>query len=344
MGKLSAVAGVLLVAVSMAFVPSLAHGQSPDEFYRNARISLIIGFNAGGPYDAYARLAAAMLPRYIPGSPVIVARNMPGGGSVKAANFLFHQASRDGLTIGMTGQQLAASQALRDPHIDFDLRRFHWLGRFNLGATAASVAWHTSRVKTIEDAKKIELTLAATGAASTSVSLPLIMNRLIGTRFRLIRGYSGVNGTVLAMERGETEGAHATTEQLLTSKPDWLRDKKVSVLVQYALQRHPAFADVPAMVEFGTTAQDRQVLAIFGSEPELGRSIMMPPGVPAERVAILRKAFAAMIADPSFKHELLKRNLGFDPRSGAVVQKMIEETLNISPEVAARAVELSKVE
>jgi tripartite-type tricarboxylate transporter receptor subunit TctC len=266
---------------------------------------------------------------------------MPGVGSAKAANYLFGQAPRDGLTIGMIGQQLAVTQALRDPAVEYDMRQFHWLGRFTSGAEV-TVVWHTSPVKTIEDASKREATLAATSAGSTSDSMPLLMNRLAGTKFRMVKGYPGVTGTILAMERGETEGAHATTEQLLFGKTDWLREKKISVLVQYAQERHPAFADVPAMVEFGKTAEDKQVLALFGSTAEIGRSMMMPPGIPADRLAVLRKAFSTMLADPAFKAEIEKRNLEFGPMSGEALQKMITQTLDVPPAVVTRAMALSR--
>jgi tripartite-type tricarboxylate transporter receptor subunit TctC len=144
------------------------------------------------------------------------------------------------------------------------------------------------------------------------------------------------------MERGETEGAHATLENLLFGKADWLREKKISVLVQYAQERHPAFPDVPAMVEFGKTTEDKQVLALFGSTADIGRSLMTPPGIPADRLAILRKAFAAMVADPAFKAEIEKRNMEFGPLSGEDLQKRIADTLNVPEAVVTRAVALSR--
>jgi tripartite-type tricarboxylate transporter receptor subunit TctC len=144
------------------------------------------------------------------------------------------------------------------------------------------------------------------------------------------------------MERGETEGAHATIENLLFGKADWLREKTISVLVQYAQERHPAFPNVPAMVEFGKTTEDKQVLALFGSTAEIGRSLMTPPGIPAERLATLRKAFATMVDDPAFKAEIEKRHMEFGPMSGEELQRRIADTLNVSPAVAARALALSR--
>jgi tripartite-type tricarboxylate transporter receptor subunit TctC len=320
-----------------------ARAETAEEFFRGKQISLIVGYNPGGTYDLYSRLAAGILPRYIPGNPTIIPKNMPGVASVKAANYLYGQAPKDGLTIGMIGQQLALVQAIRDPNIEYDMRQFNWLGRFTPVVEVTAI-WHTSPVKTLSDAMARETTLAATSAGSTSDSMPLLMNKVAGTKFKIIKGYAGTTGSILAMERGETEGAHATVENLLFGKADWLRDKTISVIVQYAQQRHPAFADVPAMVEFGKTAEDRQVLGLFGSTADVGRSLMTPPGIPADRLAVLRKAFAAMIADPAFKSEIEKRNMEFGPMTGEDMQALMRTTLDISPAVASRAIELSRIQ
>jgi tripartite-type tricarboxylate transporter receptor subunit TctC len=332
---------VILAGLAAMLTASPAQSETAEEFFKGKQISLIIGYNPGGPYDVYGRLVATILPRYIPGNPSIVPRNMPGVGSAKAANYLYGQASRDGLTIGMVGQQLAVTQAVGDPAVEFDMRKFNWLGRLTSGGEV-TIVWHTAPVKTIADATKRETTLAATSAGSASESLPLLMNRLAGTRFKMVKGYPGITGTVLAMERGETEGAHSTIEQILFGKQDWLREKKISVLVQYSQARHPRFKDVPAMVEFGKTAQDKQVLALFGSTAEIGRSMLAPPEVPAHRFTVLRKAFAAMLADAAFRQEVEKRNMEVDSMSGEELHKRINETLSISPEVAARALALSR--
>lgn len=328
-------------ALIAALAPMAARCESAEEFFKGKQISLIIGYNPGGTYDLYSRFAANLLPRYIPGNPTIVPKNMPGVASVKAANFLANQAPKDGLTIGMIGQQLALTQALRDPSVEYDMRAFNWLGRFT-PVVEVTVVWHTVPVKTLADAMQRETTLAATSAGSTSETMPLLMNRLAGTKFKIIKGYGGTTGSMLAMERGETEGAHATVENLLVGKADWLREKKISVLVQYAQARHHAFKDVPAMVELGKSKEDKQVLALFGSTAEVGRSLMTPPGIPADRLAVLRKAFAAMVADPSFKEELEKRHMEFGPMIGENLQSLIRDTLDLPPEVATRALALSR--
>jgi tripartite-type tricarboxylate transporter receptor subunit TctC len=329
---------VLIAAVSLA---APARSEPAEEFFKGKQIALIIGYNPGGTYDIYARLAATLLPKYIPGQPRIVPQNMPGVGSAKAGDHLFNQASRDGLTMGVIGQQLVVSQALGDASVRFDIAKFNWLGRFTPGGEV-TVIWHASPTKTLADAMRRETTLAATSAGSSSDSFPLLMNRLAGTNFKMIKGYSGITGTILAMERGETEGAHATVEQLLFNRRDWLRDKKTTVLVQYTMERHPAFPDAPAMGEFGRTPLDKQVLALFAGTADIGRAMMMPPGVPADRLAVLRKAFDAMLKDPAFRQEIEQRNLEFGPMSGEELQQRVAAMLSVSPEVVKHAIASSR--
>jgi tripartite-type tricarboxylate transporter receptor subunit TctC len=320
-----------------------ARSQTAEPYYKGKQIALILGYSPGGTYDVYARLAASLLPRYIPGNPTIVIRNMPGAGSITAGNYLHGLAPRDGLTIGMISQASALKQVLRDPAVDFDVRHFNWLGRFT-PAVEVTVVWHTSPVKTLADATKRETILAGTNVGGTPDVMPTLMNRLAGTKFKVIRGYPGTNGGTLAMERGEVEGAHTTVENLLFSKPAWLRDKTVSVLVAYAQKRHPALPDVPAMAEFGQTPEDKQILALFGSTAEVGRGLLAPPGVPADRLAILRQAFSAMVADPAFNAEMERRKMEFGPMSGEGVQTLMEDTLRLSPAVIERAIALSRSE
>lgn len=307
-----------------------------DDFFEKKQIAMVIGYNAGGGYDIYARIVAGALPRHIPGAPVIVARNMPGAGSAVAANYLAGPASRDGLTIGVIGQQLSLAQALHDPVVKFDMRQFNWLGRV-ASNVEVTVVWRDSPVKTMADALEREVSLAATSAGSTSHSMPLLVSRVTGAKFKLVTGYPGITGGGLAMERGETQGTHATVDGLLFAKRDWLSEGKVSVLVQYAMERHPALPDAPAMTELARNAEDRAILNLFASPAEIGRSVMTPPGVPAARVETLRTAFAAMLDDPAFAAELKARNLTFEPMKGADLQKLVENALAISPEVVERA-------
>ena len=330
-------------AIAFAAVALAPHarGESAEDFFKGKQISLIVGYNPGGSYDVYSRLAAQLLPKYLPGNPVIAVKHMPGVGSVKAANYLFTQGSKDGLTIGMIGQQLALTQALRDPAVAYDVRKFGWLGRFT-PIVEVSLTWHTSPTKNINDAMKRETVLAATSAGATAEQMPSLMNALAGTKFKMIKGYPGTTGTLLAMERGETEGGHATLANLLFGKAAWLKEKKINVLVQYAQARHPLFQNVPAMVEFGKTDSDKQVLSLFGSTAEVGRALMTPPGVQPDRLAVLRRAMATMLADPAFKAEMEKRKMEFGPMSGDDLQKVIGKTLDVPAAVIERSIALAR--
>ena len=167
--------------------------------------------------------------------------------------------------------------------------------------------------------------------------MPKLMNRFAGTKFKLVLGYQGTTGAMLAMERGEVEGTHSTAENLVIGKPDWLRDKTVSVLVQYSTNRHSAFPDVPTMVELGKTPEDRQILKLFGDTAEVGRAIILPPEVPPDRLAVLRKAFDAMAADKTFIAEMESRKMEFDPMSGEELQRRIKASLDIAPELLEKA-------
>ena len=189
---------------------------------------------------------------------------------------------------------------------------------------------------------KYETVLAGTSAGSTTDVFPRVMNRIAGTKFKVVKGYAGTNGSTLAMERGEVEGSLDAVDSLMFIRADWVREKKVSVLVQYAQHRHPSLPDVPAMVEFGKSSEDKQLLMLFGSTAEVGRSLLAPPGIPADRVAVLRSAFSAMVADPAFKEEIEKRHMEYSPMPGAELQKLIADALDVSPAVVSRAIALNR--
>lgn len=334
-GVIHRFAASALAMAGMTFGSVCAPAQAED-FYKGKQISFFIGYNPGGTYDIYSRLAAAHLPRFIPGQPAIVPKNMPGVGSLKAASYLYSQAPRDGTAIGMVSQVLALEQVLKNPIVQYDAAKFGWIGRLT-SVVEVTIAWHTAPVKTVQDAMRMELLIGGTSAGATSDAMPELMNRFAGTKFKIVLGYQGTTGAMLAMERGEVQGAHAAAENLIIGKPDWLRDKLINVLVQYSEERHAAFPDAPAMVELGKTEEDKRILAVFGSAAEIGRSIMTPPEVPAERLAIMRKAFDAMTQDQSFRDEMAKRKMEFAPMSGQEIERRIKATLDLPVALAEKA-------
>lgn len=326
-------------AMALTMQASAVQAQSAENPYQGQQINLIVGFNPGGGYDLYSRVAAEWLPRYIPGNPVVVVQNMPGAAGALAANYLHAQAPRDGLTIGMISQAAALQQVIQAQGVTYDIRELNWVGRI-APAVEVTAVWHTSPVKTVEDAIETEIVIAGTSAGGTSHMMPTIMNQIVGTKFDIILGYAGTNGAQYAMEMGEVDGAHSTVENLLTQKSDWLREGTVSLLVQYAQERHSELPDVPAMTEFGTTEEDKQILALFGSSADIGRSLIAPPDVPEERLTILRDAFDEMVNDPEFQAVLLERNLELGALPGEELAQRVNSTMDLPDTVVERVIEI----
>ena len=325
---------VASIGLALAFfvLSSSTFGQStsnPD----SKPVELIIGYASGGGYDAYGRLVARHLGRHLPGQPVIVPRNMPGAGSITAANFIYSLAPKDGTAIGIVTQTIKEEELLGTPGVRYEADKFTWLGRISPNVNL-SITWHTSKVRTIEDAVKFEVPVASNAIAGV---LPTVLNNVVGAKFKLINGYAGSNDGMLAMERGETDGAMTTWDTLKASKPQWLADKKVNIVVQYTLERHREMPDVPTMLELAKTAEDRQLLELFSAASAIGRSLLAPPGIPADRTAILRKAFQLMIADPQFLADAEKMRLDIDDLSGERLQQVMADTKTLPPAVRARA-------
>ncbi|MDH3242774.1 MAG: tripartite tricarboxylate transporter substrate-binding protein [Alphaproteobacteria bacterium] len=314
------------------------------DFYKNKRINFVVGYNTGGGYDFYARRVAAFYGRFIPGNPTFLVKNMPGVGSVKAANHLYNTAARDGSVIGLLSQTIPVKQRVRSKKVPvkYDAAKFNWLGRI-ADEVEVTVVWHTAPVKTIEDAKKTEIILASTTASGTLTTLPTLMNRAAGTKFRIVTGYKGTNGAMLAMERGETQGSGATWTTLKSRRPDWVKKKLIRPLVQYAPKRHPELPDVPTCIELIKDPKARAAAALIASSAEVGRSVMAPPGIPGDRVKALRKAFMGMLNDAKFKADMIKLGGEISPLDGTDLQKIVIKALAAPDDVAALALKYTTV-
>jgi tripartite-type tricarboxylate transporter receptor subunit TctC len=320
-----------LAAVTMA--ASAARADPVGDFYKGKSIRVIIGYGAGGGYDLYGRLAAEFLGRHIPGNPTVVAQNMPGAGSFKAARFIYSAAPKDGTVLGSVAQTIAIEAAVEGPKSGIDVSRMPFLGRFtpniDLGVGMPG-AWF----KTFEDARRKQIVVGATGGASTAVLLPESLNMYAGAKFKLVKGYKGAADVMMAAERHEVELIGATgIPNLLVRHPDWIKQHKAPILYQNALKRHPLLPDVPTLPELGTSAEGKVVLRLIASTAELGRSILTTPGVPKERLAALRKAFQAMLADPAFKETTEKRHITIEPDTGEAMDAIAQETMKASPSV-----------
>jgi tripartite-type tricarboxylate transporter receptor subunit TctC len=325
-------------SAALALAGSPARAQSVEDFYKGKTISFVIGYSPGGGYDTYARLVARFMGDHIPGKPTIVPRNMPGASSRVAAAFVFNVAPKDGTVLGTGDQSLALAQAMGEK-LQFDTTKFIYIGNPS-AENNTTVTWNTSPVKTIEDAKKQEVPMGATGG-STSSQYPRVMNAVLGTKFKVILGYPGGNDINLAMERGEVGGRGSNSwASWKATRPEWVKDKKINILVQIGLTKAPDLPDVPLLMDLAANPDDRALLRLLSAPSGIGRPIFTTPGVPADRVKALREAFQATITDPAFVEEAKKVGLEIDPVSGEDLQKIVAEIVATPEAIAKRLADL----
>ena len=327
-------------AAALLLIASAARAQDGPDF-RGKTVTIIASFEAGGPYDFYSRLVARYLGAHLPGHPAIVVQNMPGAGGLRGANYLYNVAARDGTVMGVVSQTVAVGQVLANtPGIQYDARKYAWIGRINSNVEVHHT-WHASGVRTIEDAKRREVVLAGTGPTSSSVVMPRLMNELIGTRFKVVTGFAGPTSAQLAMERGEVDGIVKPWSSIKVGSADWLRDKKINLIVQHTRVRHRELQDVPAIVDLGQNESQRQIFALYAGGAALGTALLAPPGLSADTIVALRQAFDRAMQDPALLDEVRRSGVDIDPLSGAELQEVVEGTFAIAPEVLERARKLS---
>jgi tripartite-type tricarboxylate transporter receptor subunit TctC len=329
----AALAALALLGIAGAGAPGAA--QAPEQFYRGKTIDFEIGYPTGGSNDAYGRLVATHLGRHIPGAPAIVPRNVPGAGSFLAVNRIANTAPRDGTVIGLGAPTMALDERLGSQGVRFKTAELNWVGRVD-SLINIVMMWHTSKVKTIADAQRIESTLSGTGAGSTVSIYPTVLNNVVGTKFKLVMGYRGSNEAMLALERGEVEGHSTAWAAVKVAKPNWIADKTVSIIVQFALRRDPELAEIPTAVELARNEEERQVPAAVMSASEVGTAFFTTPGVPPDRLAGLRRAFEATMHDPEFRAEAERVRLGVSPMSGEELQKLVAQVSGLSPALLER--------
>ena len=319
-------ASLIVAAVSGLSTPSAAQ----DPFYAGKSIDLVIGYPPAGSNDVYSRALARHLGRHIPGKPNIVPKNMPGAGSFLALANLYNVAPKDGTVIGLGAPTAALDEKLGSSGVRFKTADFNYIGRLDSLINIVFM-WHTSPVKTVADAQRIESTLSGTGAGSTVSIYPTVMNHVLGTRFKLIMGYKGSADAQLAVERGEVEGHSTSWTAVKVGHPDWRPSKKISILVQFSLNKHPELPDVPTVVELARNDEERAILRAVMSASEVGTAYFTPPGVPAERVAVLRRAFDATMKDPEFLADAERIKITVNPMTGEELEKLVAEVSNLSP-------------
>jgi tripartite-type tricarboxylate transporter receptor subunit TctC len=334
-----AFARALAVALAVLSVASqAAWADSVGDFFKGKTVTYYISTVPGGGYDLYGRLTASYIGRHIPGNPTVVPKNMPGAGGLAMTNWLYNVAPRDGTAIGGPPQALAIEQELGSPGIQYDAAKFTWIGR---AAPVVEImyTWFTSPTKTFKDAQMRETVMGGTGPTSPTITYLKQLNLLAGAKFKPISGFGGTSEVNLAMERGEVEGSIKSWASMQTDNADWLRDKKVNLILQFALDKPDELKDVPLMMEIGKTDADKQALKFFSTGNAMGRATFGPPALPADRVTALRTAFMETMTDPELVADAAKRKVDIGPLSGEGLQKIVDDTLAVPAEVKARAIE-----
>jgi tripartite-type tricarboxylate transporter receptor subunit TctC len=330
------------VAVAILALCTMSDGraQSPADFYKGRSIDLYIGYSAGGGYDVYARALARHMGRLIPGHPTIVPKNMPGAGSLVLANWLYNVAPKDGTAFGMIGRGTGFDPLLGSTKAQFDADKFNWIGSMN-DEVSVCVAWHTTGITTLEQVKQKELTVGGSGPAADTDQFPKVLNAALGTRFKVVTGYPGGNDVDLAMERGEVMGRCGWSwSSVIATHQSWIDDKKINVLVQLSLSRHPHLPKVPLIMDFAKTDEEKQIFKLIFARQPMGRPFLAPPGIPAERVTMLRKAFMDTLNDPEFRAEAERMKLEINPVSGDAVQAIVLEVYRTPKRVAAAVADM----
>jgi tripartite-type tricarboxylate transporter receptor subunit TctC len=312
-----------------------ARAQSVADFYRGKTLRMVIGYGPGGGYDIYGRLVAEFLPRHLPGNPTIVTQNMPGAGSFVAAKYIYEVAPKDGTVFGSLAQTLALDSMTKG-NAKLDVTKMPYIGRVVTNIDTGA-ALPKSGIKSFEDVRAKQYNVGVSGGGSTTVLFPTALNTYAGAKFKLIRGYSGTTDILLAMERGEVDivGAYGLPG-ILVSHPGWVQRGEATILYQASLKRHRLLADVPTLPELAQSDEGREVLHAAASTGEIGRSILTTPGVPPERLAALRSAFQAMLADPEFLAACEKRNLMIEAAAGEEIDQIVRETLRLPEAVAEK--------
>jgi tripartite-type tricarboxylate transporter receptor subunit TctC len=331
LGALGAFGG----AIALSLSGSSALAQGADDFFKGKTVTVYIGFSPGGTYDLFGRMVSRYIGKHIPGQPTVVASNMPGAGSLTAANWLYRAAPKDGTALGIVSQTMAMDEALKAKGVQYKAVEFNWIGRVTSNIEVHVISTK-SKGSTLEGMRLAEVPVASTGPGSPSDTYPRIMNEVFGAKFKVIRGFPGSTDGLLAVERGEVDGALTSWNTMKSTRMDWLTDKKAVLLVQYVTERSPELKGVPTLVELAKNDADRKLLTFAVSSAELGRFIIAPPGLPGDRVNTVRRAFDAAMKDPELLAEVNKAKLDFEPATGEEIAKIVAQTSNVEASVIER--------
>ena len=318
------IASALLFAALAAAAPGRAAGQEAAAFFKDRQVRFIIATASGGDYDLWGRAIARHLGDHLFGA-TVVPQNMPGAGGIAAANHLFNVAPKDGSTIGMIGRNLPNQAVLKLPTVKFDPARFNWIGSPEY-VNRVCVAMDTAPVKSAKDLLTTDLIVGGAGAGTAVSTVPMLLRNLLGLRFNVVEGYGSSSAVILAMERGEVQGICQTINSLRNSRPGWIESGRMRILFNVEHDPVPALG-APSVYQFVTTEEQRQILDFYSSSVELGRPIVAPPDVPADRVAALRRAFDATMTDPAFLDEAKRLGVDINARSGERLAEIVENLM-----------------
>ena len=310
-----------------------------QNFYAGKQISYYIGYAPGGGFDLYARLLAKHIGNHIPGKPAVVPQNMPGAGGLKAAGYMYSVAPKDGTALCTTGEGTVLDHVLNAPGTDYDPAKFNWIGMLVPHYTIF-FTWHTSPAKTFADVQKRETVFGSLGSGSSDY-FPRALNKLAGAHFKLITGYRGSADVLLAVEREEVEGGFGLWQDLKERKSEWLAEKKINPIIFLSPKRVPEYPDVPLVNEVGTTPENKEILDLL-ARGEVGKSVFTTPGVPSDRVTLLRKAFSEALEDPAFKADAQKSNIYIEPMNGEELQRYVDRIVSVPKDLAKKAEEARK--
>lgn len=326
----SVIARVAAAIIAVATACSPATAQSAADFYRGNTVTLVVGSGPGGGFDLSARLTAQFIGKYIPGNPTVVVQNMPGASGLRAAEFVYNVAPRDGTVICITQPSMVLHKTL-NPSARFNPQDYTWIGRLSPFITYG-VVWHTSPVQTMADAMTKTAILGGVGPSGPGAMMPTALNLLAGTKFKVVKGYKSASELGLAMERGEVNGSGSSAWEYVHSK-GWIEKKLARMLFTIALARSPVFPEVPTVVELAGDERGKNIMRLAASASDIGRAIIAPPGLPAERAAALRAAFAQLVKDGDFLAEAKRRGFDVEPLPAEDVLKIVADDMHMPADV-----------
>jgi hypothetical protein len=326
-------------AALMTFGPAAAADEAAD-FYRGRTITVIVGFGAGGGYDIYARLLAHYLGNHIAGQPNVVVQNMEGAGSVRAANYVYSVAPKDGTVVAAVNQNMPMYQMLGGAGAQFNAADINWLGSM-ASSNGTLYTWYQTGIRTLEDAKARDVLLGGAGTTSDSYIYPTLLNGLLGTRFKVINGYAGTKEIHLALERGEVMGRGGNTwASLMSSNQDWVDQKKINILVQIGFKPEPEITQVPLLIDLVQSPPDKQIVTVVTLPTALGYTHWLAPEVPAARMKLLREAYDATLRDKAFLAEAAQHAMMIRPQTGAEIEALIKQAAAVPKPVLERTAQL----